>query len=546
MSGRGVFDRSTWLAALGHFGETRCALRSKGRRVDYAELAAAAREAGARLEASGVEPGDLVAILAPPSLAGVATLHALLGRGVVMLPLNLRSTAVELRATLEASAARFLLYAGDAPGGPPVEAFVAGLDCGLLSMTPDEDGLTPRFERQRAPGSRARFAGTGTDEDKDKGKDKDKVEGEAAMRRAARLGEGAALVLETSGTSGRQKRAVLGFEQLIASARAAAELLGSRGSDRWLLCMPLFHIGGLSILIRAALVGAEVVLQERFDEAEVVSALENEGVTRVSFVAAMLDRVLAARGDQRAPDSLELVLLGGGPASDGLLSRAAALGYPIAPTYGLTEAASQVATRPPGATSGDPEDLAGGLRALPGVDLRLVDEAGRALARAGEPGEIEVRGPVVMLGYLEDPEATAQAFHDGWLRTGDFGVLDASGGLRVLDRRADLILSGGENVYPAEIESRLEEAPGVREVGVFGVPDARFGARPVAAVVMREGAVFDAGALADFCRNRLAGHKRPVAFVAVEALPRTATGKLLRRVLRAQYSPKAGSGGDSV
>jgi O-succinylbenzoic acid--CoA ligase len=261
----------------------------------------------------------------------------------------------------------------------------------------------------------------------------------------------------------------------------------------------------------------------------------------------MLERVLAVRGDRPAPASLSLVLLGGGPASADLIRRAISLGYPVAPTYGLTEAASQVATRPPrpGVRALTEEETAAAdpaarLQPLPGVELRIVDARGRPCA-VGEEGEIRVRGPIVMAGYLDDPAATERALDAGWLATGDIGRLAEDGTLRVLDRRADLIVSGGENVYPAEIESLLESHPDVAEAGVVGVPDERFGARPVALVVPRANAPVACEALEALCRAKLAGYKQPRAILAVDSLPRTATGKLRRRDLAALYASRATS-----
>jgi O-succinylbenzoic acid--CoA ligase len=298
--------------------------------------------------------------------------------------------------------------------------------------------------------------------------------------------------------------------------------------------MPLFHIGGLSVLIRSALVGTSAVIHENFDPRRVADCLEADRITRVSFVATMLEQVIVARGEKRCPATLRLVLLGGGPASTSLLQRAEALGYPIAPTYGLTEAASQVATRPPldpfDPLVPDGRDRNGGLVPLPGVGLRILDENGN-LASVGEEGEILVRGPIVMQGYFDEPTATAAAIVDGWLRTGDIGRIDASGHLRVLDRRADLILAGGENVYPAEIESVIAGHPDVEGVGVVGRPDERFGARPVAYVIWRGAEPFDDKRLESFCRERLAGYKIPIEFHETPRLPRTTSGKLIRRLL---------------
>ena len=464
----------------------------------WASLDASVEETRTSLRDAGIAAGDLVAVLAPPSIEGVALLFALLDSGVPMLPLNARLSETEQAQAVKDSHARFLVTSpADSRGARLAERTGSG----LLALAPDSLDVVAAPAEARAKANR-----------------------DAAARRRA---ERAALVLRTSGTSGRPKGAVLGLDNLIASADGAASLLGSTPLDRWLLCMPLFHIGGLAILLRAARVGASVVLHDRFDEVEVARSLEEDSITRVSFVATMLERVLAVRGDRRAPSALDLVLLGGGPASDDLIERAEALGYPIAPTYGLTEAASQVATRPPGAPRDEP---AGGLVPLGDVWLRVVDEEGQPCP-TGVEGEIQVRGPIVMRGYLDDFEATARARRDGWLSTGDIGRLDEAGHLRVLDRRTDLILSGGENVYPAQIESVLESHPDVVEAGVRGVEDATYGARPAAWVVRSEGAGLDVDALQAFCRERLAGYATPVRFEFVERLPRNATGKLLRREL---------------
>lgn len=529
-----------WAARLGSHGPDREALVCGEASLDYARLGEAVRAAGERLQAAGLEAGDRVAVLAPASIDGVVLMHAMLAERIVLLPLSPRLSAVEQELILTSSGARWLAVSEI---DEPVRRLAERTDCGLLRFggawrqVPDSGsgasvraraGLAPsdrrELELELAIGRRPRAVA--------------RVVLEA--RRAELRDRGAALVLYTSGTSGRPKGAILGFASLIASARAQARLLGpSEPSDRWLLCMPLFHVGGLSILIRSALFGSAVVLHERFDAERVSEALEREGVTHVSFVATMLTRLLEHRGAARAPERLRCVLLGGGPASSALLERAIGLGYPIAPTYGLTEAASQVATRPPQVPVGPGGDPAAGLRPLPGVALRIVDQARRPL-EPGAVGEIEVRGPIVMAGYLDDPEATARALQDGWLATGDLGWLDATGGLRVLDRRADLILSGGENVYPAEVEAALAAHPQVVEAAVVGVDDPVFGQRPYAFVVWRGEAGLETEVLGRWCGERLAGFKRPVGIRAVERLPRTASGKLIRRALAAPESVTGG------
>ena len=506
-----------WLPRLEKLEATE-ALFVDGETISYSRLSQAAERAARELDGLGVEAGDLVAVLASPSAGGVALIHGLLDRRFVLLPLNLRLTEEEQAEALRQTRARFLIV------GPGVDAgrakrLSSQAGCGLIRFAPlsgpdNESGLLLDFVRVAGPID-------------------DPLANRASLR-AFLLEEDIGFVLQTSGTSGRPKAAMLTRGNLVASAEGSMQRLGCERLDRWLLCMPLFHIGGLSVLIRSVLGGTSVAVHARFDAKRVAEALDSDRVTRVSFVATMLAEVIAARGDRPSPPSLDLVLLGGGPASEDLLRRAETLGYPIAPTYGLTEAASQVATRPPSkrvdCSDSDPVDRAGGLEPLPGVEIRIVDANGECTPVGGE-GEIQLRGKVVMKGYLGDPEATARAIVDGWLSTGDIGRLDGAGHLRVLDRRVDLIVSGGENIYPAEIESILADHPEVLEAGVVGRPDSKFGARPVAFVVMRPGVSFDRSELVSFCKERLAGYKIPTDFIPCERLPRTASGKLKRREL---------------
>jgi O-succinylbenzoic acid--CoA ligase len=413
---------------------------------------------------------------------------ALAGRGV--LPLNLRLTADELVQQLEDAGARCLLgMAAD----PRLAELTSRLPL-LRAEPPPRPASLPQSPVALAP----------------RGRD-----------------DGRTLaVLYTSGTSGRPKGACLSWGNFLASAVAAEERLGESVRGRWLACMPLFHVGGLSMLVRSVVFGAPVRLHARFDAGAVSDTLDGGDIVGISLVPTMLSRLLEHRGPRRAPAGLQVVLLGGAAAPAHLVRRALEAGYPLCPTYGLTEATSQVATasRPlPGATAPQP------MRVVSGTQLRIVGE-GREAA-VGEPGEILVRGPTVMQGYLNNPAATAHALRDGWLHTGDIGCLDAQGALLVLDRRDDLIVSGGENVYPAEVEAVLLEHPSVAEAGVAGVPDADLGARVTAWIVAAAGPAPSLDELQRHCRERLAGYKQPREFRFVVALPRTASGKLQRRQL---------------
>ena len=303
-------------------------------------------------------------------------------------------------------------------------------------------------------------------------------------------------VMHTSGTTAAPKPVELTRSNFQASALGSAVALGLDPAERWLCPMPLTHVGGLSIPIRSALYATTAVLHARFETEAVLGELMDPSrrITLVSLVPTMLARLLDA-GLERPP-TLRWALLGGGPIPPGLLERAADAGVPVAPTYGMTEACSQIAT------FGWP---------LPGVDLELAAD-----------GEILVRGPIVSSGALAE---------DGWLHTGDLGSFDERGRLRITGRKADTIVTGGENVAPAEVESVLLQHSAVRDAGVFGRPDPQWGEALVAVVVVRDGEAVEAAELRRFCRERLAPFKVPKAVEFAAELPRTGSGKLLRRDL---------------
>jgi len=463
------------------------ALESADTTWSYAELADRARR-GAGFLVATVATGDApIALLMDGDTRFAAWFHAVTLTGRPALPLNLRLTATELAGQLEQARAACVL--GDA-GDKRLGELRARLRGVTVAAAPPLESLSATFGPQHA----APF------------------DGDAVLA-----------VLYTSGTSGRSKGACLTWNNFFASARAAADRLGDAVHRRWLACMPLFHVGGLSILMRSVLFGGPVRLQSRFDPAAVSDALDGGDIAGVSLVPTMLSRLLAHRSGRAAPNGLGVLLLGGAAAAPELVARALAAGYPVCPTYGLTEATSQVATSaPPRAGAPMPSPM------LPvlGTEVRIVADG--CDVPLGVAGEIVVRGASVMRGYLDDPEATARALRDGWLQTGDIGFLGADGGLHVLDRRDDLVVSGGENIYPAEIEAVLLEHPDVEDVGVAGVADADLGARVVAWVVMKAGCAASIEMLQRHCRGRLAGFKQPREFRFVEALPRNAAGKLQR------------------
>ncbi len=317
-------------------------------------------------------------------------------------------------------------------------------------------------------------------------------------------------VLFTSGTSGMPKAVVLTAGNHLASALASASHLGHRNDDRWLACLPLTHVGGLAIVLRAAITGATVVLHRRFDADRVAHALVHDGITLASLVPTTLARVLAAARER--PPALRCVLVGGAGADPDLLERAIRAGLPATPTYGLTEAASQVATAIPGSRA---------LHPLVTTELRIVDD------------EIQVRGATVSPGVLDADGAIRTATAGGWLGTGDRGRLVDDGSLVVHGRRDDVIVSGGENVDPATVEGALLRHPGVVDAAVAAVADPEWGHVVGAWIVARPGSAPTLAELREACGHVLAPHQLPRRLTLVEALPRTASGKLRRAALRA-------------
>jgi O-succinylbenzoic acid--CoA ligase len=293
-------------------------------------------------------------------------------------------------------------------------------------------------------------------------------------------------------------------------------------NDVWLSCLPLYHVGGLSVLFRAALYGFTVALHERFDVDVFKRALVNEAITLVSLVPTMLKRLMDANATWSA--TLRAVLLGGAAAPASLMAEALARGIPIATTYGLTEAASQVATRAPDATKRKPASVG---KPLIFTRVRIIDAQGNALP-AHETGEVVVSGPAVMREYFRNAPATQHALRNGELFTGDLGYLDEDGDLFLVQRRSDLIVTGGENVYPSEVEEVLRSIDAVEDALVIGVPDEEWGQRVAALVVLRSGAPISDDDLRNRLSARIAGYKIPRCIRVVPQLPLLSNGKVDR------------------
>ncbi len=512
-----------WLAARARLAPEQVALAAGDERLTFGALNRRATDVARRLVGLGVQPGDRVAVLLRNGVPMVELVHGVGRAGAVLVPLNVRLAPAELAWQIADSRPSLFLY-DEANEASAREVF-----------TP-QSFPSPTAEGGNVPLHDLRVDAFAS------------LPCESAFVPRDRVGLAAVhTVIYTSGTTGRPKGVMLTYGNHWWSAMSSALNLGLRDDDRWLAVLPLFHVGGLSILMRGVIYGVPTLVHERFDPVAVNRAIDEDGVTVVSVVASMLRRMFDARGDRPYPPTLQQVLVGGGPAPAPLLEECLRRGVPAVQTYGMTETASQAVTLAPADALRKPGSA--GKPLLPN-ELRI--ERDGATVDADEVGEIVLRGPTVTPGYADRPEETARVLRDGWLHTGDLGRIDAEGYLYVLDRRSDLIISGGENVYPAEVEAVLSAHPAVAEAGVIGADDPRWGKVPVAYVVLRPDISDDdqlaisspvedrpesvAGIVADeliaFCRERLARYKVPSQVFVVDALPRNAAGKLLRRDLR--------------
>ncbi len=335
-------------------------------------------------------------------------------------------------------------------------------------------------------------------------------------------------IVFTSGTTGRPKAVPVTYQQHFFSAMGSSYRLGVETNDIWLSVLPLYHVGGMAVVFRSLLYGTAIDLHRKFDLTEINESLDQKEISMISVVPTMLYRLSETR--ESWPESLRLILVGGAAASPELVEAAGRLsknGRPlVATSYGMTEVGSQFATQHPADVVSKPASVG---RPFLYNELRIVDAESAEDWPAGEYGEIWIRGPVVMSGYLDNPEANGERFVDGWFCTGDLGYLDEDGDLFVVQRRSDLILSGGENVYPAEVEAALRQHPSVKEACVVGVPNVEWGQVVAAMVELLPDQRLDGAVLDEFIRAELAGYKRPRVYKVVEQLPQTASGKIERK-----------------
>lgn len=454
-------------------------------RWTYRELDATVEAVAGRLQSVGVRPGDHVGVTMETRPSFVRLLWATQRLGATLVPFNARLTADELAdraATVEPAV--FVVESEteravvEGAGDPPV----------LTVDEPTTDGA----------------------------REIETIESEAASPADRPLSEPLAVTF-TSGTTGDPEPIRLTGQNFLASAVASAFRLGVLSDDRWLLCLPMYHVGGLSIPIRTTVYGTTTVVHRGFEPERTLDSIQTHACTGISLVPTMLDRLLDAGA---VPDTLRFALVGGGPTSGELVERALEADVPIFPTYGMTEATSQIATATPEDVAAAPGTVG---RPLAGTDLAILDETGEPI----EPGD---SGEIVVSGWTLSPDTVGERSKDGWFRTGDVGYRDRQGRLFVTGRASEMIITGGENVVPGEVRRAIVAHPDVDDAAVIGLHDEEWGQRVAALVVAP--APTTAEDIDAFLDDRLAGFKRPKTIEFAESLPRTPSGTIDRESVR--------------
>jgi long-chain acyl-CoA synthetase len=490
----------------------RVALRFEGDTITYAELDRRANQVAQGLVAAGIGPGTRIAILAKNCAAFFELWFGAAKIGAVMVPVNFRLAPPEIAFVIKDAQAALLFVGADFY--PVVEKVAGELDSVREIIALDGKHAAWRdyrgwLARQQTQDPHLPVAGSDC-----------------------------AIQMYTSGTTGHPKGAQLSHDNLLTLLPGALEQWGNwHEGDVNLVCMPLFHIGGSGWALVGLYRGVENVLTRDFDPSAILRVIEQQRITKAIFVPAMLLFLLQA---PQAPDtdfsSLELIVYGASPAPLDLIRRALEVfGCGLAQVYGLTETTGAITYLPPedhGEHAVERMKSCG--KPMTGVEIKVVDAAGKVLP-PGEVGEVVCRTPQVMLGYWNLDAATRHAIRDGWFHSGDAGYMDEDGYLYIYDRVKDMIVSGGENIYPAEVESALFGHPAIADVAVIGVPDEQWGEAVKAIVVKKSEAAVSVAELIAYARERIAGYKVPRSVDFVAALPRNPSGKILKRELRKPY-----------
>ncbi len=458
-----------------------CAIRDADRSLTFARLDQLVVSFINKLINQGISPGKYVAISSDNSIEYVALLIALLRCGAVAVPLNTRLSSAELGhqkskidlALMLADDAN-LTKAGEIASEP---ALISSLANPTQCSNGDLQAINLELDRN-------------------------------------------SFVVFTSGSSGSAKGVILSLGNLYYSALGSNENIPLLPQDTWLLSLPLFHVGGLGIMFRCLLAASQIFVAQRFEVKPTNRLLDSGEVTHLSLVPTMLVRLLQDRNNRPFPTTLKTILLGGAPVSDSLLQTIRRLNLPVVVSYGMTETASQItATR----LTDPPERLTTSGRILHDCEIRIEKEP------RSKVGEICVRGNVVCRGYTAGSQSSIS--NDGWLHTGDIGYLDNDGYLAVLGRKDRMFISGGENIFPEEIENAAAGSPGIVTAAVVPVDHPTWGKRPILFIECSSGCAVDTGQILAYMSDRLAKFKLPDRIIVVEKLPRTALDKIDRTAL---------------
>jgi acyl-CoA synthetase (AMP-forming)/AMP-acid ligase II len=483
------------------------------RRLNFAQFVdRVARLAGA-LRQHGLQPGDRVGMLALNSERYVEFLYATWWAGGVVNPVNARWNPKEVAYSLDDCDTRILIVDDNFKS---MTGELKTLSRSLRTLIHAGEDVAPEMLNYEALLTHA-----------------------PPIPDAMRSGADLAAVMYTGGTTGLPKGVMLTHANLYINALSANTAATRPTEAVGINIAPMFHVGGVSLAIQLMTRLCKQIVLPAFDEIAVLEAIHKEGGTETFLVPTMIKRVIEhPRFAEYDVSRLALVLYGAAPIDEALLTQAmrALPGADFCQVYGMTELAPVVTVLPAWihrqAQQSDKLRSAG--RPVPIAELRIVDEDGRPVAN-GTAGEIVVRGPMVMQGYWGKPEQTAEAVREGWMHTGDGGYIDKDGYLHVVDRIKDMVVTGGENVYSAEVENVITQLPQVSMCAVIGIPDEQWGERVHAVVVLRPGQQINAEEITAFCRQRIAGYKCPRSVEFVAQIPLSAAGKMLKYALREPY-----------
>jgi len=483
----------------------------RAQRFSYRELDVRCNRLAHSLLSGGLAKGDRVATLLMNGSPFVEVFFGSAKVGGVVVPLNWRLVADELSFILTDSGAKTLVFGSE----------FADVVQDLQARGAEGTSVT-RWIHVGDPADRPAFA--------EGYEDALAAASEEGPEIAAR-DEDLLFIMYTSGTTGLPKGVMHSHSTTMWGSLTALITADIQYNDRYLIALPLFHVGALNPLLSTLHRGGGVVIMPAFDPTRIWELFCEERISVTLAVPAMLNFMTSTYDPSKHDIStLRWIMSGAAPVPVTLIEKYAELGIDVVQVYGLTETCGPACLI-------SPEDAvarAGSTgKAFFHTDVKVVDDAGAPVA-AGETGEVLVRGPHIMLGYWNREDATAETIVDGWLRTGDVAMVDADGYIYIQDRIKDMIISGGENVYPAEIENVINGMDGVREVAVIGIPSEKWGESPLAVVVKADESLSD-GDVLDHCKGKLAPFKMPKAAVFIDEVPRNPTGKVLKRVLREQF-----------